>query len=42
MGWDIGCYVFGAISIVGPILLIVWYLGAAKEQVRKLNEKKDS
>jgi len=37
MGWDIGCYIFGAISIVGPICLIFWYFAAAKEQLNKLD-----
>jgi hypothetical protein len=40
MGWDIGCYVFGAISIIGPILLVFWYIKGAKAQIERLNQGK--
>lgn len=39
MGWDIACYIFGAICIIGPICIVFWYFSAAKEQLRKLHEK---
>jgi hypothetical protein len=38
MVWDVGCLIAGIICIIGPIGLIFWYFGAAREQVRRLNE----
>lgn len=39
--WDAGCYIFGAISVIGPICLILWYLKGAKAQIDRLNAKKN-
>ena len=39
MWWDISCYVFGAISVVGPICLIFWYGAEAKRRIADLNKK---
>lgn len=39
MGWDLSCYIFGAISIIGPICLIVWYVTEAKRKIAELNKK---
>ena len=39
MAWNFFSIVFGVICVVGPLLLIVWYFRAMREQVRKLNEK---
>lgn len=39
MGWNVANYIAGAICVIGPLFLIVWYFRAAKEQVRKLQEK---
>ncbi len=41
MGWDIANYIFGAICIIGPIGLIVWYIKGAREQLRELNKDRD-
>ena len=38
MGWDVTCYIMGAVSIIGPIALIFWYLQGAKEQLARLHE----
>ncbi len=37
MGWDVTCYIMGAISIAGPIALIFWYVKGAKAQLKNLN-----
>ena len=39
MGWNIGNYIAGAMCIIGPILLVVWYFRAAKERFKKMNDK---
>lgn len=38
MGWDIACYIAGAVSIIGPVGLVFWYYKAAKKQIRGLNK----
>lgn len=39
LNWDFWNIVFGTIAIVGPILLIVWYVKEVKAKLKKLNEK---
>lgn len=39
MAWDFFCYLFGGISIAGPILLIFWYVKGAKAQLKRMNGK---
>ena len=39
-GWDISCYIFGAIAIVGPLFIIVWYFQEAHKRVKELNRDK--
>jgi hypothetical protein len=41
MGWNVTCYIMGAISIIGPICLIFWYVQGAKEQLSRLNKDKE-
>jgi len=41
MGWNVTCYIMGAISIIGPICLIFWYVKGAKAQLANLNKKDD-
>ncbi len=38
MVWDIFNWIFGIISIVGPLALIAWYFQAAKAQLENLNK----
>ena len=38
MGWNVMCYVMGAISIAGPIALIFWYVQGAKAQLANLHK----
>jgi len=42
MAWDVACYIAGAICIIGPIGLIFWYFGAAKQQVKRLHENNNN
>jgi len=37
--WDLWSDVFGVICVVGPVLLIVWYFRAAKEQLKRLQDR---
>ncbi len=37
--WDFWCNVAGAMCIIGPILLIVWYAKAVKVKIKKLNDQ---
>lgn len=37
MGWGVFCYIFGAIAIVGPLILIYWYWKAASQKLREFN-----
>ena len=39
MGWDVLCYIMGAVSIIGPICLIFWYAGAAKKRLDDFKKK---
>ena len=41
MGWDVMCYIMGAISIIGPIALIFWYVQGAKAQLKKLHGEEE-
>lgn len=36
--WDLWCDVAGVIAIIGPCLLVVWYLKAVKSKIAKLNK----
>lgn len=38
MVWDVMNWIMGIICIVGPICLIFWYFGAAKQQLKNLHE----
>lgn len=38
MGWNVMCYLMGAISIGGPVCLIFWYIQGAKAQLARLNK----
>ncbi len=38
MGWTVFTWIFGVIAVIGPLLLIGWYLGAAREQVRRMKQ----
>jgi len=40
MIWNVFCYIFGAISIIGPICLIFWYGSAAKKRLQDFNSRK--
>ena len=39
MGWDIANYIAGAMCIIGPVALVVWYFRAAKDRIEKMNDK---
>lgn len=39
MGWNVANYIAGAMCVIGPLFLIVWYFKAAKKRVEKLNKK---
>ena len=41
MGWNVLNYIFGAISILGPILLIFWYIKAVRVRMSDFNKKKE-
>lgn len=34
--WDFWCMISGVIAIVGPILLVFWYVKAVKTKIAKL------
>ena len=36
MGWTVLNWIMGIICIVGPLLLIVWYIRALRVQISKL------
>ena len=38
MGWTVLNWIMGIICIVGPLLLIVWYVRALRVQISKLKE----
>jgi 4-amino-4-deoxy-L-arabinose transferase-like glycosyltransferase len=37
MGWGVMTYIFGAICIVGPFLLMYWYAKAARKKFKDFN-----
>jgi uncharacterized membrane protein len=37
MGWGVMTYIFGAICIVGPFLLMYWYAKAARKKFQDFN-----
>ena len=37
--WDFWCNVAGVICIVGPLLLVAWYVKAVKVKIKKLNDQ---
>jgi hypothetical protein len=39
MIWDILCYVMGAVCIIGPLALILWYFSAAKARLKDFHNK---
>jgi len=41
-GWDICCYIFGAIAIVGPFCIVFWYVRAAKQRFKDMEQKKQA
>ncbi len=36
--WDIFCYIAGAISIVGPLAIIYYYVRAVRKRLKEFNE----
>lgn len=41
-GWDLGCNIAGAVAVIGPILLIYWYVTEVKRKIKKLNKKSEN
>mgnify|MGYP000968916261 CR=1 FL=1 len=39
-GWDVACYIFGTIALVGPLFIVVWYFRAAKQRIQDMNKEK--
>jgi hypothetical protein len=37
-GWDIACYTFGVICIVGPFTLLFWFWKTASSRFRDLGK----
>jgi len=37
-GWDLSCYIMGAVAIVGPCTIAWWFFKASRKQFRDLNE----
>jgi hypothetical protein len=40
MIWNIFCYIFGIVAIVGPICLVFWYSKAAKQRLSDMSKNK--
>ncbi len=39
MVWDILCYLMGAVCIIGPLALILWYFSAAKARLKEFHKR---
>jgi hypothetical protein len=37
--WDTLCYIAGAVSIVGPLLIIWFYVRTVRRRLKKFNEE---
>ena len=37
--WDTLCYIAGAVSIVGPIAIIWFYVRTVRQRLKKFNEE---
>ncbi|HQF51781.1 MAG TPA: hypothetical protein PLJ89_06435 [Thermoleophilia bacterium] len=37
-GWDLSCYIMGAVAIVGPCTIAFWFFEASRQRFRDLSE----
>lgn len=38
-GWDLSCYIMGAVAIIGPCTIAWWFLKASRERFRDVQER---